>query len=170
MKCSMNSCSGCSPRACRCTCAQLLCARSTCTNCRLTAPPSSATDTDETRGCLIHTVRHAHDCRFLLEAVPRRVLLHVPDDHLLTAGTHDPANAPTIKHNRLRPGAIKAMFAQVGSGHPYACMIVNSCRHPLLQRCTDLCIWLYVPYAVLHEYMMLPHPPAVPYAHTTHQP
>lgn len=49
----------------------------------------------------------------MLEVIPRRILLHVPDDTLLAAGA-DASNAPRIRHKLLRPGKLKAMFAQVG--------------------------------------------------------
>ncbi|GLC61166.1 hypothetical protein PLESTB_001725400 [Pleodorina starrii] len=53
--------------------------------------------------------------RFLLEALPRRIKMHLPDASraLLTEGADPRVNAPVIAINRMRKGAFKAMLAQV---------------------------------------------------------
>ncbi|KXZ46219.1 hypothetical protein GPECTOR_46g288 [Gonium pectorale] len=53
--------------------------------------------------------------RFLLEALPQRVSMHLPDaaKTLLKEGADPRVNAPVISVNRLRKGAFKAMLAQV---------------------------------------------------------
>ncbi|KAG2495532.1 hypothetical protein HYH03_006475 [Edaphochlamys debaryana] len=53
--------------------------------------------------------------KFLLEALPRRVAMHLPPaaSALLTEGADHRVNAPVIAINRLRKGAMRAMLAQV---------------------------------------------------------
>ncbi|EFJ41899.1 hypothetical protein VOLCADRAFT_98148 [Volvox carteri f. nagariensis] len=53
--------------------------------------------------------------RFVLEALPRRVAMHLPESSrdLLTEGADPRVNAPVIAINRMRKGAIRAMLAQV---------------------------------------------------------
>ncbi|KAG2428763.1 hypothetical protein HXX76_011464 [Chlamydomonas incerta] len=53
--------------------------------------------------------------KFLLEALPRRVAMHLPPaaQALLVAGADPRLNPPIIAINRLRKGAVKAMLSQV---------------------------------------------------------
>lgn len=55
--------------------------------------------------------------RFLLEALPRRVQMHLPAaaSHLLAESADPNTNAPIIAINRVRKGVLKKMLAQVGA-------------------------------------------------------
>ncbi len=55
---------------------------------------------------------------FLLEALPRRIAMHLPEAarHVLVEGAGAGAGAPRASaQQRLRKGAFKAMLAQVGA-------------------------------------------------------
>ncbi|GIL78102.1 hypothetical protein Vretifemale_7536 [Volvox reticuliferus] len=66
--------------------------------------------------------------KFLLEALPRRIAMHLPEEsrELLTEGADPRVNAPVIAIDRMRKGAVRAMVAQVAGAEGYPAGLKSS--------------------------------------------